>query len=53
MKNKLKNNLYKIKDLYCQMNVDNMNIIMKYSETNKKFSECMLEILKHKMEKKL
>ena len=51
MKNeKLKNYLSKVQNLY-QINVENIVVTMQYSKTNKKFNECMVNILKQKMKK--
>ena len=43
-------NLSKIGDLY-QLKIGNMCVEMAYSENNKSFNECMLNILKQKIKK--
>lgn len=45
---KLINYLSKVKNPY-QINVNNTVVTMEYSKTNKKFNECMVNILKSKM----
>lgn len=48
-KNKLIEYLLKTKNPYI-LKMDNMNIEMKYSENNHTFNECILKILKQKIE---
>lgn len=45
---KLKNYLSKVQQPY-QINVGNMVVTMEYTKTNKKFNECILNILKKKV----
>lgn len=47
---KLKNYLSKVQQPY-QINVGNMLVTMEYTKTNKKFNECMVNILKQKLKK--
>ncbi len=43
-------NLLKVGDLY-QLKVGNMCVEMVYSENNKSFNECMLNIFKQKLKR--
>lgn len=45
---KLKNYLSKVQNPY-QINVENIVVTMEYTKTNKKFNECMVNILKQKL----
>lgn len=45
---KIKKYLSVANNLY-QINVENIVVTMEYSKTNKKFNECMINILKQKM----
>ena len=45
---KLKNYLSKVQNPY-QINVENIIVTMEYTKTNKKFNECMVNILKQKL----
>ena len=45
---KLKNYLSRVQNPY-QINVENIVVTMEYTITNKKFNECMVNILKAKM----
>ena len=47
---KLKNYLSKVQNPY-QINVENIIVTMEYSKNNKKFNECMVNILKQKLKK--
>jgi len=49
-KSKVIDYLINTKDPYA-IKMDNMNIEMTYSENNKSFNECMLNILKQKYKK--
>ncbi len=45
---KIINYLSKVQNPY-QINVENIVVTMEYTETNKKFNECMVNILKAKV----
>lgn len=47
---KLKNYLFKVQNPY-QINVEDIVVTMEYTKTNKKFNECMVNILKQKIKK--
>lgn len=47
---KLKNYLFKVQNPY-QINLEDIAVTMEYTKTNKKFNECMVNILKQKIKK--
>lgn len=48
MENKIIENLSKVNDIY-QLKVGNMCVEMTYNENEKRFNECILNILKQKV----
>ena len=50
MKNQINDSKYLLKKEICQIRVGEMTVEMAYSENNKSFKECILNILKQRAE---